>query len=133
MDHAAIAAQADVPGSSAVHAAAASPSSAAAERELTDQELVDTPFFLLNGAQRDRARRILDERRQAVAAAAEEDAASNGLSLPEGAELIDDWVSTAPSTATREQRERELERKEAARRLKARAKDPEELRKCPYN
>ena len=39
----------------------------------------------------------------------EDDAASGALSLPEGVELIDDWVSSEPSTAARE-RDAEIRR-----------------------
>ena len=39
----------------------------------------------------------------------DDDAASGALSLPEGVELIDDWVSSEPSTAARE-RDAEIRR-----------------------
>ena len=103
-------AQADVPGSSADHAAAAGPSSAAVERELTDDELLSTPLFLMTAAQTELYDRVRAERAQAAAAAVEDDdAASGALSLPEGVELIDDWVSSEPSTAARE-RDAEIRR-----------------------
>ena len=93
--------------------------------------------------QRVRFRRLKDEQRQAEAeqaAAAEDDAASDALSLPEGAELIDDWVSSEPSTGARE-RDAAIKKKwkeasekwkepwEARRRIHNSAK---EISKCPY-
>ena len=64
----------------------------------------------MTAAQTERYDRVRAERAQAAAAAVEDDdAASGALSLPEGVELIDDWVSSGPSTAARE-RDAEIRR-----------------------